>query len=284
VNAPRGPDFLGLGAQKAATSWIYRCLDDHPQLCIPMKELHFFSRDRNWSRGTDWYEQQFARCGAETLAGEFSTSYLADSASPDRIFEHYPTTKLLACLRNPADRAFSNFLNDLQAGVMPPETTFDDAVAQHPEYVRQGRYATQLERYLHLFSRDTFLIVLYDDIERKPLEMIQSMYRHLGVDDTWVPSMLHERVNVARIPRSVMADRLAHKSARFFRRCGLDRAVSMAKRNGVHRVVNRLNARPSQLELHALTPELRRTLVAEYEQDVYRLERLLDRDLSEWRR
>ncbi len=62
--------------------------------------------------------------------------------------------KLLACLRNPADRAFSNFLNDLQAGALPPETRFDDAMASHPEYVQQGAYASQLQRYLARFPRD----------------------------------------------------------------------------------------------------------------------------------
>ncbi len=86
LNEPRdGPDFLGLGAQKSGTSWIYSCLYDHPQVCIPVKDLHFFSRERNWSRGFTWYEEQFARCGADTLAGEFSTSYLADPEAAARI-------------------------------------------------------------------------------------------------------------------------------------------------------------------------------------------------------
>ncbi len=201
MNKPRGPDFLGLGAQKAGTSWIYNCLHDHPEVCIPIKDLHFFSRERNWVRGFTWYEEQFARCATGRIAGEFSTSYLADPIAPRRIHARYARVRMIASLRNPADRAFSNFLNDLQAGALSPHTNFEDAVGSHPEYLRQGAYASQLRLYLDLFPRELLLVVLYDDIERNPLEFMSSIYRFLGVDDAFVPPMLHERVNVARACR-----------------------------------------------------------------------------------
>jgi hypothetical protein len=283
VKGARGPDFLGLGAQKAGTSWIYSCLYDHPQVCIPVKDLHFFSRARNWSRGFGWYEEQFARCGPDTLAGEFSTSYLADADSAGRIHGRYPSVKLLACLRNPADRAFSNFLNDLQAGALPPTTRFEDALASHPEYVRQGAYASQLQPYLDRFPREALLLLLYDDLQRAPLEFMSSIYRFLGVDDAFVPRMLHERVNVARVPRSAGADRMARTAVTALRRRGLDRVVWLAKRSGLPRVTQRLNSRPTALAEHELTAEQRAALTAELAPEIDRLELLLGRDLGAWR-
>jgi hypothetical protein len=283
VNEPRGPDFLGLGAQKAGTSWIYSCLYDHPQVCIPVKDLHFFSRERNWSRGFAWYEEHFARCGPDTVAGEFSTSYLADPESAARIHARYPDVKLLACLRNPADRAFSNFLNDLQAGALPPATRFSDALASHPEYVEQGAYASQLQRYLTRFPRDALLLLLYDDLQRAPLEFMSSIYRFLGVDETFVPGMLHERVNVARVPRSAGADRMARTAITALRRRGLDRVVWLAKRSGLPRVTQRLNSRPTALAAHELSAEQRARLAAELAPEIDRLEPLLGRDLAAWR-
>jgi hypothetical protein len=283
VNERRGPDFLGLGAQKAGSSWIYSCLYDHPQVCIPIKDLHFFSRERNWGRGFTWYEEQFTRCGPDTVAGEFSTSYLAEPDAAERIHARYPAVKLLACLRNPADRAFSNFLNDLQAGALPPEASFDDAVGSHPEYVQQGAYASQLERYLARFPRDSLLVLLYDDLQRAPLEFMSSIYRFLGVDDAFVPRMLHERVNVARVPRSAGADRMARTAVTALRRHGLDRVVWLAKRSGLPRLTYRLNSRPTALAAHELTPEQRQRLTAQLAPELDRLETLLGRDLGAWR-
>jgi hypothetical protein len=56
----RGPDFIGIGAQRAGTSWLYACLYEHPQICMPLKEIHFFSCERNWRRGYERYEGIFA--------------------------------------------------------------------------------------------------------------------------------------------------------------------------------------------------------------------------------
>ena len=93
-------DFIGLGAQRSGTSWIYACLHEHPQIFIPIKEIHFFSRERNWSKGYQWYENLFAQCPIDRKAGEFSTSYLIDQETPSRIHQQYPGTKLIVSLRN----------------------------------------------------------------------------------------------------------------------------------------------------------------------------------------
>jgi len=66
----RQPDFIGLGAQKAGTSWIYACLFEHPQICIPKKEIHFFSRERNWPKGYGWYTDIFLNCPESHKAGK----------------------------------------------------------------------------------------------------------------------------------------------------------------------------------------------------------------------
>lgn len=283
MSGARAPDFLGLGAQKAGTSWIYSCLYDHPQVCIPVKELHFFSRDRNWARGVGWYEEQFARCGGDTVAGEFSTSYLADPDVPARIHQHYPGVRLLACLRNPAERAFSNFLNDLQAGALSPTTSFEEAIESHPEYVQQGAYASQLQCYLDRFPRDSLFVALYDDLVREPLPFISNIYRFLEVDEGYVPRMLHERVNEARVPRSASADRLVRSAVNGMRRHGLDRVVWLAKRSGLPRLGHRVNSRPTVLAGHELTPDRKQRLTTDLAPEIDRLEHLLDRDLGAWR-
>jgi hypothetical protein len=95
--------------------------------------------------------------------------------------------------------------------------------------------------------------------------------------------MLHERVNVARVPRSAGADRMARTAVTALRRRGLDRVVWLAKRSGLPRVTQRLNSRPTALAEQELTAEQRAALTAELAPEIDRLELLLGRDLGAWR-
>src|SRR4051812_34770 len=156
-SASRGPNFIGIGAQRTGTSWIYACLFEHPDLCLPRKEINFFSRERNWSRGFGWYEAIFGECPPDAQVGEFSTSYLTDAETPGRIRSRYPDARLIVPLRNPIDRAYSNYLNDIVGGVVPASVGFAEALESHPEYVDGGLYARHLRNYIHLFGREQLL-------------------------------------------------------------------------------------------------------------------------------
>jgi hypothetical protein len=237
------PDFIGLGAQKAGTSWIYACLNEHPLVCMPRKELHYFSRDRNWSRGRAWYEELFEACPAGSVKGEFSTSYLYDLESADRIHASYPDTKLLASLRNPVDRAISNYVNDIKAGVVPAEMPFERALEGHPEYLEQGRYAGQLERYFRRFDRRQLLVMVYEDSRRDPLSFIRTIYRFLQVDDTFTPSYVRSEVNVGRIPRVVAIERALNAIAGTLRKSGFGWLVWQVKRSGIPEWIRTRNYR-----------------------------------------
>lgn len=273
------PDFIGLGAQKAGTSWIYACMYEHPQICIPQKELHFFSRERNWSRGCEWYEQQFAACDTAKVKGEFSTSYLYDPESADRIQHAYPMVKLIACLRNPVDRAVSNYVNDIKAGSVPPSIPFTAALAEHPEYLQQGRYAAQLQRYLARFSADRILLLVYEDIRRDPLLFMQSIYRFLGVDPSFRPSHLNSQVNVGHVPRFVPVEKALNTTAGMLRRSGYGRLVWLVKKSGIPNRVRAFNRRRAAKERIEVSPEDRQQCYLQVRADILELEALLGRSL-----
>src|SRR3954447_26723321 len=198
---PRSPDFIGIGAQRSGTSWLYACLFEHPQTCLPRKEINFFSRDRNWSRGFDWYEGIFSECPPKAVVGEFSTSYLTASETPGRIRDRYPNARLIVSLRNPVDRAYSNYMNDIVAGVVPSSQSFREALTSHPEYVESGRYARYLSGYLDRFPREQLLVTIFDDARREPQAAVQEIYRFLGVDTEFRPAMIDRTVGEGRVPR-----------------------------------------------------------------------------------
>ena len=278
------PDFIGLGAQRAGTSWIYACLYEHPNICIPVKEIHFFSRERNWSKGYGWYEAIFEKCPQDAKAGEFSTSYLSDSATPERIHQRYPSVKLIACLRNPLDRAYSNYLNDIMAGVIKPEIPFSEALKEHLEYIEQGRYATHLKGYLRVFSMDQILVLIYGDSLKDPLSFIETIYKCIGVDSSFVPSMVNVRVNKGRVPRFVWLDRLLVQASDVLRGKGLYNIWWLTKRAGLGDKIRALNTREIASRHRGPGLSERAMLYEALESEITGLERLMGRNLQEWRK
>jgi hypothetical protein len=280
----RGPDFIGIGAQRTGTSWIYACLYEHPQVCMPQKEIGFFSRDRNWSRGFEWYEQIFAECPPGAIAGEFSTSYLTDTDVPARMVDRYAGVRLIASLRHPVDRAYSSYLNDIVAGVVAPATGFRRALELHPEYVEGGRYERYLRRYLEVFPRHQLFVSIFDDARREPLAAIQKIYRFVGADPTFRPQMLDRRVGVGRVPRSQSMERALLDTARAFRaRRALRPLWWTAKRLGAGDRLRALNTRDGAKRPTELGTEEREALIRDLEPDTKALEELLEKELPGWR-
>jgi len=277
----RGPDFIGLGAQRSGTSWIYACLYDHPQICAPTKEIHFFSRDVNWRRGRDWYERHFRACGPGTVSGEFSSSYLPSAPAAERIAALYPRAKLVVSLRHPLERLISNYLNDIVAGAIPAGTPLIEAVGGRAEYVEQGRYAAHLTRYLAHVPRSQLLVLLYEDALDDPAGFIGRIYAFLGVDAAYRPGMLAARVGVGRVPRSVRLERALTRGT-WVLRGPLTRGLWWAaKRAGVGQTLRRANT--INVPRPVLPPAERRRLADMFSDDISALERLLGRDLSAWR-
>ena len=278
----RTPDFIGLGAQKAGTSWIYSCLYEHPQICMPMKEIHFFSRQRNWTKGYDWYESVFGECPVSQTVGEFSTSYLAESSVAERIHQRYPYVKLIASLRNPLNRAYSNYINDIKAGTVRQDIAFEEALETHPEYIEQGRYASQLEYYLQHFGREQLLVLVYEDSLSEPLAFIQRIYRFLEVDPGFVPSMLHTKINVSHVPKYVWLEKSLLVISGFLHNKGFHHLWWPAKKLGIAQYIRKANA-ASEQQTSAGQNSWRETAYKKLETEIFAVEKLLGRELREWR-
>ncbi len=233
-------NFIGLGAQKSGTSWAYTCLYEHPEVCIPVKEIHFFSRPR-YSEGKEWYESHFKKCDVGKLRGEWSTSYLYSEEAPERIRACYPNAKLLAILRNPTDRAYSQYRNAIRGGHIPKTMTFEEYSANDKSVWDQGLYAKQLKRYLALFPKEQILVLIYEDIKKDPVRFMQNIHEFLGIQKDFVASMINEEVNIARTPTFVWVDRVVHHISEFLRRHGFDRFVHMVRRTGVTDFIRSIN-------------------------------------------
>jgi len=109
------PDFVVIGPQKCATTWMYRGLQEHPEISMPKTDaVNYFSM--YYHQGDNWYEQSFDPSQNTPIVGEVSRSYVRDDAVPHRLRKHLPTAKLILSVRNPADRAYSHYWHEKSKG------------------------------------------------------------------------------------------------------------------------------------------------------------------------
>lgn len=266
------PNFIVIGAPRAGTSWIHKNLRDHPDVFVPQKkELHFF--DREYDRGIAYYEEHFADFRGQRAVGEATPDYLHGSYCatdiPALIHKHLPSARLIASLRNPTERAYSRYWNAKAKFDHNRSLSFEEKLKDRPEFIREGLYADQLERYYAFFPRDQILVLLYDDLEADPHGFMRSIYSFIGVDPEFKSDWGGTKVNQAAGKKNLANSRVLYQ---------VSRALSWA---GLHRTASQLRDANS-VDQPPMRAETRRWLADVYREPNRRLERLIGRDLSRW--
>jgi len=191
------PTFIGIGAQRAGTTWAYNCLAEHPDVFMTRKkELHFFYV--NYARGLDWYRDQFAEAGSAHARGEITPDYLYHEQALVNIARDVPDARLFVILRNPIDRAVSAFVLHRQRY---SGQAFGAALESDPELIDRGLYAQHLGRVFARFPREQLAVLYYDDLVDRPLEFLRSLYAFVGVDPEFRPASVETRYNRVMYPR-----------------------------------------------------------------------------------
>jgi len=190
------PTFIGIGAQKCASTWVYRILEDHPEVWVSdRKELDFFSL--YYDRGFQWYERHFKNAEAE-IRGEISPSYFHDALSPVRAAAYKPDLKILITLRDPVERAFSNHLHEIRLGFFQgPDLRFEAGLKNNVMYLEKSKYAQHIKRWMAHFPKDRFLVLLQEEIRDDPMREAESVYRFLNVTPGHESQFLHRRANTS---------------------------------------------------------------------------------------
>jgi hypothetical protein len=296
------PNFLIVGAAKSGTSALYRYSRQHPEIYMsPVKETHFFSYkdsppntqgpgDTINRAITDMetYLSLFEGADEAKAIGEASPSYIYSERAPNLIKEFVPEARIIAILRQPADRAFSAFMHVTRDG-REPIADFAEALKFEEErialnwgpiwhYTRIGFYSEQIERYFELFDPEQIKIYLYDDFSARPIGVLQDMFRFLDVDDTFVPD-IRIRANVSGAHRSQVLYWLIE---RLFSRPNPIRTVARKVIGEETRWRFTSSVRNRNIVRQSISPEMRRELTELFREDTLRLQDLLDRDLSGW--
>jgi Sulfotransferase domain len=178
------PDFLGIGAQKAGTSWLHENLKPHPGVFVPEeKELHFF--DQHFEQGLESYSRKFESAGAR-VKGEITPAYGILRSHQIGLIRHLmPRLKIIFLMRNPIDRAWSQALMNLavQPG-RPVASLTDQEIISHFQSDRsrmRGDYESILKNWLSHFDRRQVFTAFFEDISTRPKELLSDVFQFLGL-------------------------------------------------------------------------------------------------------
>jgi hypothetical protein len=275
-------DFLVVGAQKCSTSWLYNCLRDHPEMHLPPKKLEKVYLGGNLHNENDdsWYRDFVGGQGTGLIKGDVSVDYLIDPRSPEVVRETVGPVKIIASLRDPVDRAVSAYFWNLRQGHVQaldpseglyravkvwkersPVTSYESE-NYHYNLVARGMYGEQLQRYLDVFGRELVYIVYYEDILKRPVDTLQSLYSALHVASDFEPSSLFRRPKQNSYLRPLLrVERATPNSAL------LGKVTDLANRILCHLGLG--NEKPS------LSPKVKNALQSLYEPSNERLKELV---------
>ena len=298
------PDFLIIGVPKAGTTALHSALATHPQLFLsPVKEPKFFLCDgeaprpqagpgdahsvQEWIWRSDDYEALFDGAPPSTLRGESTPFYLYDRTAQVRIARAVPHARLIVVVRDPVDRAYSNWTHLWSDGLEPIGDFLTACAAEEDRvaagwapiwhYLRLGRYGEQLEDLFDVFPREQVYVLRYRDVVASPQESLDAICRFLGVATGLAHTVPAENVHPFARP-SLRTSALsaviragaaagAHAPPQLWRAASVPLTWALQRGGG---------PRPP------LPVEVRRQLVERFADDVHRLSTLTGEDFSDW--
>ncbi|WP_205479969.1 sulfotransferase family protein [Sphingomonas arenae] len=265
------PSFLVIGAVKAATTWINVQLQDHPDIFMPNPEPHFFSTE--FDRGLDHYRSLFAPAAPGQLVGEKSADYFAHRDAPARVAALLPSARLVVQLRNPVERAYSDYKMLFRRGTIRgrPEEYLRHG-SEQPRFLEGGLYGRHLHRWLEHFPADQLHVLLYEDVRENAEEAVTGVCRHIGAEPRY-----SERVGTR--PVNDGAAQLLPLGMRQLLAPLKPLAQPLRGTAGFERIRGLF---AKQVDYPPLRPDTRAWLADYYARDVEQLQSLIGRDLGHW--
>jgi len=206
------PDFIIIGTEKSGTTSLYDYMIQHPSIfAARTKEVHYF--DINYV-GEWWYKSHFPtvfkknyfkRKNEKFVTGEATPYYLFHPLVPQRICQTLPKVKLIVILRNPIDRAYSLYHDNIRKKI--ENLSFEAAIKKEDErlkdekekilansrynsiiywgysYLTGGIYTQQLKTWFNFFHKNQFLILKTDDLQTNPNQVLNKTFSFLNVDN-----------------------------------------------------------------------------------------------------
>jgi hypothetical protein len=190
--------FIGIGAQKAGTSWLHAQLARHPQVRFPKKELHFWNREYPAHPATDYLAHFTAN--PDLVEGDITPAYaLLDEPTVRELVQTCPDVRVLFILRNPIERAWSSALMALQRAEMELDEASDAWFLDHFHSrgsLGRGDYARTLRVWRDSMPSGQLRVLDYRQIARDPQALLREVADFVGLPmwEGWTPTTLSARI------------------------------------------------------------------------------------------
>ncbi|OQX54882.1 MAG: hypothetical protein B5M53_05305 [Candidatus Cloacimonas sp. 4484_209] len=270
------PNFIAVGPQRTATTWIYECIRQHPDVCMPdgVKETMFF--DKHYLNGLPWYQAHFRHCSPNKVIGEIAPTYFHSEEARERIHSIIPDCKIICTLREPVSRIFSLYLHMLRYGFT--KLPFERALKDCPVLLDSSRYFFHVTRWQEIFGANNVLVLIQDDLKANPQQFIDQFCRFIGVSELKLQELQYAPIGREILSRSYYLARAGRLMAGWLRARRLHRVVNFGTKIGL-----RWLCLEGGKGVPKLSPEVEARLRIYFEPEIERLEVLLGRDLSQWK-
>lgn len=283
------PNFMIIGVAKAGTTSLYRYLDQHPQVFMcPDKGTNYFGYEdaSNWTWSDEGkppklrhfhattfeeYEALFKGVTDEIAIGEVSPQYLHCPTAARRIHDCIPEVKIVASLRNPADRAFSGFMMRTRRGEAV-KSVYEELTPE-ASHVKEGFYFKRIKRYFDIFPRQQIKVYIFEEFKKDPAKIVTDLFDFLGVDTGFIPDTSTKH-NPAAVPKNRALNQLFYNP-------NLIAAAKWVLPKSLEKMAKRLREQ-NMKAAPKLPKDLRDSLLDLYREDIHKLEELIGRDLSVW--
>jgi len=288
-------DFIGIGAARSGTTWLFYSLGQHPAICLSEpKEVLYFNKqsfsnrvnnnpdktNKNYGKPLSWYMNHFSHCPADSIKGEFSPAYFYDLNAPSNIKRQFPDIKLILNLRNPVDRIHSAYWYRREYG-KNEKKSFEYMVKNDKEFVSKGFCSIHLRRYLQVYDRNKIKINIFDDIMDSPRRVLVENLAFLGLNSDFEFNLKDVPKNSAKSSRIGYVINLMGKFSGLLINLNQSRMLKILRKVGLKELVFKLNTKP--LRYPEMDEEIKNYLGDIFKEDIEILEDLTGIELARWK-
>ncbi|WP_263840187.1 sulfotransferase domain-containing protein [Salinibacter sp.] len=266
------PTFIHIGGQRCGTSWMFNCISEHPQVYTPeKKEIHYF--DKKIEKSKDWYLQHFRPSKNHDAWGECTPEYLSwnegNISVPKKVKEISPKCRIICCLRNPIERAYSQW--EYWPG---KKESFEKSIKNnYNNMLKKGLYARHLKRWLKYFDRKEILVQIHDEVLKDNKNAVKEVYSHIGVGEEFEPSWVGKNYNSVVMP-GIQS---------FLKNMGMRYIIEIVKKSGMEKFIRRkVHEAKKYGKNEKIDKRLKDKLKKYYRKPNKELSKILEKDMDFW--
>ncbi len=277
-NIKIAPTFIGAGATKSGSSWLYANLSNHPDIYAPVKEVSYFND--NLEKGLEWYQSLFESGQQFSHSGEVTPTYLYNPDIPKIIVEQLPNTKVIFILRNPVHRSYSQYKSNYYTG-QTKSKNFQLYLEENPSSLQRGYYFQHLKPWFEHIPASNIKIFIFEEATSNLEYFKKDLADFLDIDVAgFHTDKLGEKANASNAPKLRLLYQAGFYVSQLARRYRLFKMSKIINRTGskFFALIGDSTKTAPPLDEHYYEQ-----LISRYQTDIAQLSELMGRHTPIWK-